>query len=96
MRFYRFLTVFARPGTSPVRFVGGIVPKALYQSRVTATIVGTPEIYTTTGFGPRKNREMAGVDHLVDFFKLQTAVCKIQQLVYTPPRGRFAPPGWCI
>jgi len=22
--------------------------------------------------------------------------CKIQQFVYTPPRGHFAPPGWCI
>jgi len=27
--------------------------------------IGTPKIYTTTGFGLRKNREMAGVDHLV-------------------------------
>jgi len=27
--------------------------------------LGTPKIYTTTGFGPRKNREVAGVDDLV-------------------------------
>jgi len=26
---------------------------------------GSPKIYTTTGFGPTKNTEMAGVDHLV-------------------------------
>ena len=35
-------------------------------------IFGTPKIYTTTGFGPRKNREMAGVDDLVVY--MQTAV----------------------
>jgi len=35
-------------------------------------LVGTPKIYTTTGFGPRKNREMAGVDHLLVY--MQTAV----------------------
>ena len=34
--------------------------------------VGAPEIYTTTGLGPRKNREMAGVDDLVVY--IQTAV----------------------
>ena len=34
--------------------------------------IGTPKIYTTTGFGPRKNREMAGVDDLVVY--TQTAV----------------------
>jgi len=34
--------------------------------------IGTPKIYTTTGFGPRKNREMAGVDDLVVY--IQTAV----------------------
>jgi len=34
--------------------------------------IGTPKIYTTTGFGPRKNREMAGMDHLVVY--MQTAV----------------------
>ena len=33
---------------------------------------GTPKIYTTTGFGPRKNREMAGVDDLVVY--MQTVV----------------------
>jgi len=35
-------------------------------------LIGTPKIYTTTGFGPRKNREMAGVDDLVVY--MQTAV----------------------
>jgi len=35
-------------------------------------IIGTPKIYTTTGFGPGKNREMAGVDDLVVY--MQTAV----------------------
>jgi len=34
--------------------------------------MGTTKIYTTTGFGPRKNREMAGVDDLVMY--MQTAV----------------------
>ena len=33
---------------------------------------GTPKIYTMTGLGPRKNREMAGVDDLVVY--MQTAV----------------------
>jgi len=35
-------------------------------------VIGTPEIYTTTGLGPRKNREMAVVDDLVVY--MQTAV----------------------
>ena len=30
-------------------------------------LIGTPKIYTTTGLGLRKNREMAGVDDLVVF-----------------------------
>ena len=34
--------------------------------------MGTPKIYTTTGFGPRKNKEMAGVDDLMGY--MQTAV----------------------
>ena len=34
--------------------------------------IRTPKIYTTTGLGPRKNREMAGVDDLVVY--MQTAV----------------------
>jgi len=34
--------------------------------------MGTPKICTTTGFGPRKNREMAGVDDLVVY--VQTSV----------------------
>jgi len=35
-------------------------------------LIGTPKIYTTTGLGPRKNREMVGVDDLVVY--MQTAV----------------------
>jgi len=34
--------------------------------------IGTPKIYTTTGLGPRKRREMAGVDDLVVY--MQTVV----------------------
>ena len=34
--------------------------------------MGSPKIYTTTGLGPRKNREMAGVDDLVVY--MPTAV----------------------
>ena len=30
-------------------------------------VLGTSKIYTTTGFGPNKNKEMAGVDHLVGY-----------------------------
>ena len=36
------------------------------------TVFGTPKIYTTTGLGRRKNREMAGVDDLVVY--MQTVV----------------------
>jgi len=39
---------------------------------IQAHVLRTPKMYTTTGCGPRKNREMAGVDHLVVY--LQTAV----------------------
>jgi len=39
-------------------------------------IIGTPKIYTTTGLGPRKNRELAGVDDLV--VNMQT-VLKLRQ-----------------
>jgi len=48
--------------------------------------IGTPEIYTTAGLGPRKNREMAGVDDLV---YMQTAV-KYNSLygIYTTPGAR--------
>jgi len=31
---------------------------------------GTPKIYTTTGFGLRKNREMAGVGYLVVYMQI--------------------------
>jgi len=34
-----------------------------------------PKIYTTTGFGLRKNREMAGVDHLVVYMKTAVKYC---------------------
>ena len=45
--------------------------------------VGTPEIYTTTGFGPRKNKKMAGVDHFLVY--MQTAVK--YNTFYIRPRG---------
>jgi len=50
--------------------------------------IGTPKIYTTTGFGPRKNREMAGVDDLVVY--MQTAV-KYTVCIYTTPGALRAP-----
>jgi len=53
-------------------------------------IIGTPKIYTTTGFGPRKNREMAGVDHLVVY--MQTAA-KYSSLYIHHPGGASRPRG---
>jgi len=50
-------------------------------------------MYTTTGFGLRKNREMAGVDLLEVY--MQTAVkyssFVLQQFAYTPPNGPHQP-----
>ena len=46
--------------------------------------IGTPKIYTNTGLGPRKNREMAGVDDLVVY--MQTAV-KYSSLYIHHPGG---------
>ena len=58
------------------------------------SVIGTPKIYTTTtGFGPRKNREMAGVDDLVVY--MQTAV-KYDTFYIHHPGGASRPPGWCI
>ena len=34
--------------------------------------MGTPKIYTTTGFGPRKNKKIAGVYHVLVY--MQTVV----------------------
>jgi len=51
---------------------------------------GTPKIYTTTGLGPRKNREMAGVDDLVVY--VQTAV-KYSSLYIHHPGGASRPQG---
>jgi len=53
--------------------------------------VGTPKIYTTTEFGPRKNREMAGVDDLVVY--MQTAV-KYSSLYIHFPGGAKCPRSW--
>jgi len=50
--------------------------------------VGTPMIYTTTVLGPRKNREMAGVDDLVVY--MQTAV-KYRSLYIHHPGGALRP-----
>jgi len=54
------------------------------------SIIGTPKIYTTTGVGPRKNREMAGVDDLVVY--MQTAV-KYSSLYIHHPGGASRPRG---
>jgi len=56
----------------------------------TVTYIGTPKIYTTTGFGLRKNREMAGVDDLVVY--MQAAVKYTTFYIHHPggakrPRG---------
>ena len=51
---------------------------------------GNPKIYTTTGFGPRKNREMAGVDHLVVY--MQTVV-KYNTFYMHHPGGVQCPRG---
>jgi len=48
------------------------------------TFIGTPKIYTTTGLGPKKNREMAGVDDLVVY--MQAAV-KYSSLYMHHPGG---------
>jgi len=53
-------------------------------------VVGTPKMYTTTGFGPRKNREMAGVDDLVVY--MQTAV-KYSTFYIHHPGGAKRPRG---
>ena len=50
----------------------------------------TPKIYTTTGLGPRKNREMAGVDDLVVY--MQTVV-KYSSLYIHHPGGASRPRG---
>jgi len=52
--------------------------------------VGTPEIYTPTGFGHRKNTEMAGVDDLVVY--MQTAV-KYNTFYIHHPWGAKRPRG---
>ena len=39
--------------------------------------LGTPKVYTTTGFGPRKNKNIAGVDHFLVY--MQTAVKGLQR-----------------
>jgi len=52
--------------------------------------LGPPKIYTTTGCGPRKSREMAGVDDLVVY--MQTAV-KYNTFYIHHPRGAKRPRG---
>jgi len=53
-------------------------------------ILRNPKIYTTTGLGPRKNREMAGVDDLVVY--MQTVV-KYSSLYIHHPGGASRPRG---
>ena len=50
------------------------------------SLLGTPKIYTTTGFGPRKTKNMAGVDHFLVFMK--TAV-KYRSLYIHHPGGLY-------
>jgi len=52
-------------------------------------VFGTPKIYTTTGFGPRKKREMSAVDDLV---YMQTAV-KYNTFYMHHPGGAKRPRG---
>jgi len=52
--------------------------------------LGSPKIYTTTGFGLRKNREMAGVDDLVVY--MQTVV-NYSSLYIHHPGGAARPRG---
>ena len=54
---------------------------------------GTPKIYTTTGFAPRKNKEMAGVDDVVVY--MQIAV-KYNTFYIHHPGGAKRFRGWCI
>ena len=59
--------------TDTDRFGPSFSPNRRFRTRiVTVCNFGTPKIYTTTGLGPRKNREIAGVDDLVVY--MQTAV----------------------
>jgi len=63
------------PGPGPKTFAGpgpGLGTHTLTFLTLAHPTFGTPKIYTSTGFGPRQNREMAGVDHLVVY--MQTAV----------------------
>jgi len=53
-------------------------------------LFGTPKIYTTTGLGPRKNREMAGVDDLVVY--IQTVI-KYNTFYIHHPGGTKRPRG---
>jgi len=52
--------------------------------------IGAPKIFTTTGFEPRKNREMAGVDDLVVY--VQTVV-KYDTFYIHHPGGASRPRG---
>jgi len=55
-----------------LRLAGGEHKICMTWRRIVTYGIRTPKMYTTTGFGPRKNREMAGVDHLVLY--MQTAL----------------------
>jgi len=46
-------------------------------------VAGTRKIYTTTGFGPRKTWEMAGVDHLVVYMQIAIKYCRTVVCRYT-------------
>jgi len=57
--------------------------------------IGTPKIYTTTGLGPIKNREMAGVDDLVVYIESVVFYCSLHihhQIVHTSHFPIFSRP----
>jgi len=68
-------------------FTGGLSESARDEM---CLCLGTPKIYTTTGLGHRKNREMAGVDDLVVY--MQTAV-KYNTFYIHKPGGAKRPRG---
>jgi len=62
---------------------------------ISLIILGTPKIYTTTGFGPRKNREMAGVGALVVYIQTAAFYSSLyihHQIVHTSHSPIFSRP----
>ena len=67
---------------------GGLCPTAwqIYENHAFQIflLIGIPKTYTATGFGPRKNKTMCGVDHFLVY--MQTAV-KYSSLYMHHPGG---------